>query len=91
VLALPGRLDAVRALVERAISDARLAGRPDALGIWLPGRHPYAQVLRGLGFIDLRRRLQFTYFNRLGDAPQFAALRDPRARVHLTIGDSDLI
>jgi hypothetical protein len=90
LLALPGRPDVIRALVADALERARAAGAAVVSG-WLPRRHPYRSALRQAGFIDARTRAGVLY--RPADLPpaELAFLGRPDARIHFTIGDTDLV
>jgi hypothetical protein len=88
VLARPGRLETVTALVGTATAWSREEG---ALRIdwWLPERHPYQDVRRRLGFVSRRERvLTVRNYNQGLD---LAFMRDPAARIHVAAGDTDLV
>ena len=90
LLALPGRLDAVAALVDDAVGRVRATG---AAGIicWMAKRHPYAAVLRSRGFFDSRRD-PHAYIQAQGlSAAERDHLLSPTAHVHLTHGDTDVV
>lgn len=90
LLAVPGRMDVVGALVADAVEVARAAG---AAGIecWLPRRHPYRRALRRQGFFDSGRDAGVQYHAVEAPAAGLRVLQDPRARVHYTIGDTDVV
>jgi len=89
ILSLPGRQDVVRRLVEEAIR--RMRDRAAVAVCWLPRQHPYAPLLRGLGFIDARRPIG------IGVRPldltevQERVFRDPKGALHVMQGDSDTV
>jgi hypothetical protein len=88
LLALPGRLDVVRSLVEDALAEFRRRGAP-AVAFRTVERHPYNEVLRRLGFLP-RRAVAVASFRPIAiDEQTTALLRDPACRVHLTYGDTD--
>lgn len=90
LLALPGRLDAVAALVDDAVGRIRATGAP-AIICWMAKRHPYAAVLRSRGFFDSRRD-SHAYIQAHGlTAAERDPLLPPTARVHLTHGDTDVV
>ena len=90
LLALPGRTDVVRSLVEDALGFFREAG-VELVTCWMISRHPYNGILRRYGFIDSRRDAGFSCYPLKPDSPDVDFVDDPRARIHLTQGDSDWI
>ena len=90
LLALPGRTDVVRSLVEDALHLFREAG-VERVTCWMISRHPYNGILRRYGFIDSRRDVGFGYQPVSLDDRDLEFLDDPRARIHLTHGDTDWI
>lgn len=90
LLALPGRTDVVRSLIEDSLELFRLA-RVERLFCWMIARHPYNPVLRRYGFIDSRRDVGFEYWAGHFEGCDLGFLADAGARIHLTQGDSDWI
>lgn len=90
LLALPGRSDVVRALVEDVQQGARAKGAATLI-CWMTQAHEYARVIKGLGFIDARRQTGLAWRPMRDGVPHVALLADPHARIHVTLGDSDLI
>jgi len=90
LLALPGRTDVVRSLVEDARHRFRRAG-VEQITCWMISRHPYNGVLRRYGFIDSKKDVGFRYRVVSLDKSELGFLSDARARVHLTHGDTDWI
>jgi hypothetical protein len=90
LLALPGRIDVVRSLVEDVLHLFREAG-VELASCWMISRHPYNGILRRYGFIDSRRNLGFTVRPRRLTKREVELLADERARIHLTYGDSDWV
>ena len=90
LLALPGRIDVVRSLVEDALRIFSEAGI-ELVTCWVISRHPYNGILRRYGFVDSRRDVGFRYQPVSLDESELEFLADPRARIHLTHGDSDWI
>lgn len=89
LLALPGREDALEALVLEALFHFD-AERASAVRCWLPTHHPYREVLAGHGFA--RRRIEKIRWGPLRTpASELAMLADPQAAIHLTMGDGDMI
>lgn len=90
VLALPGRIDVVRSLIEDRLRSFR---EDDASGVmcWMVAHHPYNGVLRRLGFFDSRRDSGFAYRPLGIDASALEFLSDPDARLHITHGDATLV
>jgi hypothetical protein len=90
LLALPDRHEVVRSLIEDALSAFREAGVESA-SCWMISRHPYNRILRRYGFADSKRDVGFEYRAITVDSRDVEFLDDPRARIHLTHGDSDWI
>jgi hypothetical protein len=90
LLALPGRTDVVRSLIEDALHLFHQAG-VERVTCWMIARHPYNGVLRRYGFIDSGRDVGFRYRARNLDESELEFLADTGARIHLTLGDSDWI
>lgn len=90
LLALPGRLDVVTALVTRALREVRAAGAASVL-CWLPARHPYRGVLRRLGFVDSPTRVGHLFRGQSLTSELVALLSSRHARAHFTLGDSDFV
>ena len=90
LLALPGRIDVVRSLLEDALRLLRRAG-VELVTCWMVSRHPYNGVLRRYGFIDSRKDAGFAFRSvRLAES-EVESLTGARARIHLTHGDSDWV
>ena len=90
LLALPERSDVVRSLLEDALHHFREAG-VEQVTCWMISRHPYNGILRRYGFIDSRGDVGFKYEPTSLPASELEFLEDPRARIHLTQGDSDWV
>jgi len=90
LLALPGRSDVVRSLIEDALRIFREAGVEQAT-CWMISRHPYNAILRRYGFIDSRGDVGFKYEPATLPASELEFLDDSHARIHLTHGDSDWV
>jgi len=90
LLALPGRTDVVRFLIEDALWLLREAG-VEQVTCWMISRHPYNGILRRYGFIDSKRDPGFSCRTIDPDSTVVEFLDDPSARIHLTLGDSDWI
>jgi len=91
LLALPGRADVVRSLLDDALTYFR-AQRVGAAECWLPKRHPYREAVRAAGFLGKRWTLPlvFRLYND-EEREQGDFLRRKRARIHITAGDTDLV
>jgi hypothetical protein len=89
VLALPGRLDVVAALVDDAIAYA-MREQATALDCWLPDQHPYRGALIDRGFRH-KRRLKPVYLPLRLPPGDLAFLADRNAAVHFVLGDTDLV
>jgi GNAT superfamily N-acetyltransferase len=90
LLALPGRFDVVRSLIEDALGLFRDA-EVEMVSCWMISRHPYNGILRRYGFLDSKRDVGFRCRPITIDYSELELLDDPRARVHLCHGDSDWI
>jgi hypothetical protein len=90
LLALPGRVDVVRSLIDDALRIFREAG-VERVHCWMIARHPYNAVLRRYGFMDSGSKIGFTYMADNLDDEALAFVAEPGARIHLTHGDSDWI
>jgi predicted N-acetyltransferase YhbS len=90
ILALPGRSDVVRSLIEDALRIFRKAG-VEQVTCWMISRHPYNGILRRYGFLDSREDVGFGYQPASLPASELEFLEDSRARIHLTHGDSDWV
>jgi hypothetical protein len=90
LLALPERPDAVEALVRSAVELAAASGAM-VVKCWLPRRHPYRRQLRRAGFFDSRRDAGVGYHAVEASPDDLLPLTDPRARIHFTLGDTDLV
>jgi len=90
LLALPGRLDVARALVEDAIEYGEQLG-VSGVECGLPRHHSYMPVLRRLGFIRRDSDLSRAYSPwEMTEELDFLE-SDDRSRIHLTAGDGDTI
>jgi hypothetical protein len=90
LLALPDRPDSVDALVADAVEVAARGGAA-ILECWLPRRHPYRAALRRWGFLDRGRDAGISCHAVEMPEAELAPLDDPRARIHYTLGDTDLV
>lgn len=88
LLALPGRLDVIRALVADAIDVADARGAP-ILRAWLPRSHPYRSALREFGFVSTPETVTLAYQMWNGEADEMKILDDPSASIHFMVADSD--
>jgi hypothetical protein len=90
LLALPGRVDVVRSLIDDALRIFREAG-VERVNCWMIAWHPYNAVLRRYGFMDSGSKIGFTHMADNLDDEALAFVAEPGARIHLTHGDSDWI
>ena len=91
LLALPGREDVVRALLDDALRQLR-ARDVAAVHAWMVKNHPYMRELRRLGFVNSRHETGLTLRPQLMPQSEIEFLwNDPHARVHFTHADSDLV
>jgi GNAT superfamily N-acetyltransferase len=89
LLALPDRLDVVRSLAAAALSRFRDAGVSEVICA-LPRRHPYRSVLAEQGFTRKGHAIPFTCRPNAPDI-DLSLLQEPKAAVHLMLGDTDLV
>lgn len=89
LLALPGRADAIQALLRRAEELAREADAP-SLRCWSMQQHPYREHLLDRGFLKVAGSAGMFRVGKM-TPEEVALLDDPRARIHLALGDSDHI
>ncbi|MEZ4502020.1 MAG: hypothetical protein R3C39_05310 [Dehalococcoidia bacterium] len=89
LLALPGRTDVARSLVEDSIRLARAAGAP-TLRTWMMQHHPYQSIFPMIGFL---RGDQWAHIRVRPERQRFdmSFLRSPTAAVHLMLGDTDTV
>ena len=95
ILVARGAADVARALIDAAVRRARHDGAA-AIECTLPRHHPYMPALRAAGFVTLRERsrvmaYKFAAANWVREPGLLDFFADARARVHLTIGDSDMV
>jgi hypothetical protein len=90
LLALPGRLEVVAALVAEIDVALERAGCVDVL-CWLPARHPYRAALHRAGFIDTRHRPVITHRPCRLPVEALAFLDAPEVPIHFMLGDTDLV
>jgi GNAT superfamily N-acetyltransferase len=90
LLALPGRDDVAEALARDAVERLIASGALDVT-CWLPERHPYRRVLRRLGFLTLPSPIPQRFRGQRMPTAEFAFLGRPDARLHLTMGSTDLV
>ena len=90
LLALPGRVDVARSLVEDAHRLFREA-RVERVSCWMVRRHPYNRMLRRCGFVDSRKDVGFRINPISLTESEIELLTHAKARIHLTHGDSDWI
>lgn len=95
LLALPGRVDVARSLIDEGVRRLHGSGA-HAVECTMMLHHPYAAQLRRAGFVRLRDR-STTLSRKLGitasamDERELAFLSDPHAPIHIVQGDSHLI
>ena len=90
LLALPGRIDVLERLVADAVTLAHSDGA-SGLECWLSGGHPYRGALRRQGFFDSRLDVGVEFHPIAATAEDLRCLRDPHARVHFQMGDTDMV
>jgi hypothetical protein len=90
LLALPGRTDVVRSLIEDAVRRFREA-EVERVHCWMIARHPYNEILLRYGFMDSGRKVSFHYRAESLDDEVLDFVAHADARIHLTQGDSDWV
>ncbi|MCI0849378.1 MAG: GNAT family N-acetyltransferase [Chloroflexi bacterium] len=90
VLALPGRSEVAGALIGRAVADLDNAGL-DTIECWSPRHHPYRDLWQAWGFSHRRREVPISMRHAREYADDMPFRDDPKAAVHITIGDTDLV
>ena len=90
LLALPGRLDVAASLAQSALVRFRDAG-VSTVECWSPRHHPYRPVLRRAGFLCKHRNVSLHPLPGRGLPERLALVDDPRAAIHVAIGDTDLV
>jgi hypothetical protein len=95
ILARPGRVDVARSLIDQGLRRLRLDGLA-GVECTLPLNHAYIPALRRAGFVRLPERsrvmtLKFSVSRRIGSTLDLDFLADPHARMHVTMGDSDMV
>jgi predicted N-acetyltransferase YhbS len=90
VLTLPGRGDALEALLRGAMGAFAEAAATD-VEIWTPVHHPYNAVLSDAGFNEKRRTWQIRARPRGAHDDPVYFRDDPKALVHLTSGDCGVV
>ena len=87
LMVAPGRIDALRALLEDALAKVRRDGT-SSVTVLLPHVHPYRETFLRYGFIKYHR-VGPMGFGRRDDSPLYFLERDKRARLHVAFGDED--
>jgi hypothetical protein len=90
LLALPGRTDVVRSLVEDALAEFRRRGAAAVL-IHTVQRHPYNEALRRSGFLDRDGTALALISPAWLPRNELEFLADPGARVQLMLGETDYV
>ncbi len=95
LLVRPGRRDVARSLIDACVAHAEAAGAA-AIECTLPWHHPYLPALRTAGFVNLRNRsrvmaYKFNVASWHPDPHLLDFLADPHARIHVMMGDSDMV
>lgn len=90
LLALPGRLDVAHSLASQADRALRQSGVM-AASCWIMQRHPYVPVLKAYGFIPSRFPTGFSFRGQRLQERELVALRKPKARIHYTLADLDVV
>jgi len=95
ILARPGRVDVARSLIDQGLRSLRLEGLA-GVECTLPTRHPYVPALRAAGFVRLAERsrvmnVKFSVSKRPTADVDLGFLAATNARMHVTMGDSDMV
>lgn len=91
MLVLPERMDVLRSLVAESIAGLQAQGACE-VECWLPEHHPYWAAVSHYPFDRKRRSIDYKLtFDRLAPAQfDIPFVDDPRAPLHITLGDSDV-
>ena len=90
LLVVPGRDDVTEALARDAAVELTTDGAA-AVSCWLPDRHPYRNALRRAGFLTLPRPVPLRYRTQSIPPGSLAFLDRADARLHFTLGSTDLV
>ena len=90
VLALPERTDVAGALIDHAVAELA-AGGSEAIECWTPVHHPYRGVLSANGFLHRRRIVPLEAHPPSDSSEVMTFGDDPRAAIHVAIGDTDMV
>jgi hypothetical protein len=90
LLALPDRLDVAESLLAAAVAHFRAAGQR-RVECWSSGYSVYRWAQDRTGFNRLRRTIDIVYRPTRVSPEDVAFLKDPKASVHITAGDTDLV
>ena len=72
-------------------SRSRIAAGASGVECWLSGGHPYRAALRRQGFFDSRLDVGVEFHPIAATAEDLRCLRDPHARLHFQMGDTDMV
>jgi GNAT superfamily N-acetyltransferase len=91
MLVLPDRMDVLRSLVAQSLGGLQEQGARE-VECWLPEHHPYWAGLSHFPFDRKRRSIDYklTSNSLTPERLQIPFADDPRAPLHITIGDSDV-
>ena len=90
MLVLPERLDVLESLLADAVRRLRAEGNT-SLECWRFAYHPYVPVLEKLGFNKPRRTHGLNLQSLNGRDDEVAFFADPKASLHFSAGDTDLV
>ena len=90
LLALPGRTEVADALIGRSVADLDNAGS-STIECWSPRHHPYRELWQAWGFSHRRREVPISMRHAREYVDDMPFRDDPKAAVHITIGDTDLV
>jgi hypothetical protein len=90
LLVLPERLDVLQSLLGVALRDLRTIGNT-RVECWTDLHHVYNPAFIRLELNELVRRQRMTLHALHGDDDGAAFFADPKSRVHLMAGDTDLV
>jgi GNAT superfamily N-acetyltransferase len=89
-LALPGRADVARSLLEDALRILEKTGIKCAR-CWMVAYHPYFELLRRCGFIVSKKKPDAGYRPLRLDESELQFLAQRNAKIHVMLGDSDYV